>query len=89
MEKNRKFKILSIVLLVMAIAGMTLGFAAFSTTLSISSSASVTPNRDSFGVKFFLGLNNWEAKFNPNFSHLLFKNCFDSLKLSYIKSIIL
>ena len=52
MEKQRQIKILSIVALVLAISAMTLGFAAFSTTLSISSSASVTPNSDSFAVKF-------------------------------------
>lgn len=50
MEKTRQIKILSIVALVVAIAGMTLGFAAFSTTLSISSSATVTPNSDDFKV---------------------------------------
>lgn len=50
MEKTRQIKILSIVALVVAIAGMTLGFAAFSTTLSISSSATVTPNSEDFNV---------------------------------------
>ena len=50
MEKTRQIKILSIVALVVAIAGMTLGFAAFSTTLSISSSATVTPNSEDFKV---------------------------------------
>ena len=52
MEHNRKIKILSIVALVLAISAMTLGFAAFSTTLNISSSASVTPNSGDFSVKF-------------------------------------
>ena len=50
MEKQRQIKILSIVALVLAISAMTLGFAAFSTTLSISSSASVTPNSEDFKV---------------------------------------
>ena len=50
MEHNRKIKILSIVALVLAISAMTLGFAAFSTTLNISSSASVTPNSGDFSV---------------------------------------
>ena len=50
MEKTRQIKLLSIVLLVIAITGMTLGFAAFSTTLSISSSATVTPNSEDFKV---------------------------------------
>lgn len=53
MEKARQVKILSIVALVIAIAGMTLGFAAFSTTLSISSSASVTPNSEDFKINVY------------------------------------
>ena len=52
MEKQRQIKILSIVALVLAISAMTLGFAAFSTTLNISSSASVTPSSANFAVKF-------------------------------------
>ena len=48
MEKGRKIKILSIIALVVSIIGMTLGFAAFSSTLTISSSASVTPNASDF-----------------------------------------
>lgn len=50
MEKNRRVKILSIIALVLAIVGMSLGFAAFSATLNISSSASVSPSSDSFKV---------------------------------------
>lgn len=52
MEKQRQVKILSIVALVLAISAMTLGFAAFSTTLNISSSASVSPSSSDFTVKF-------------------------------------
>ena len=52
MERSRKVKMLSIIALVVAIVGMSLGFAAFSTTLSISSSANVTPSSSNFGVKF-------------------------------------
>ena len=52
MEKQRQIKILSIVALVLAISAMTLGFAAFSTTLNISSSASVAPSSADFAVKF-------------------------------------
>lgn len=51
MEKNRQLKIMFIVALVLSITAMTLGFAAFSTTLNISSSATVTPNTDAFGVR--------------------------------------
>ena len=50
MEKERQVKLLSIIALVVAIAGMTLGFAAFSTTLTISSSATVTPNSEDFKI---------------------------------------
>ena len=52
MERDRKVKLLSIIALVLAIAGMSLGFAAFSSTLTISSSATVTPNSDDFSVEF-------------------------------------
>ncbi|MBQ2910090.1 MAG: hypothetical protein IJE53_04735 [Bacilli bacterium] len=55
MRKDRKIQMLSIVALVLAITGMSLGFAAFSSTLSISSSATVTPNSDDFSITF-LGL---------------------------------
>lgn len=53
MEKARQVKILSIVALVVAIAGMTLGFAAFSTTLNISSSANVTPSSEDFKIRVY------------------------------------
>lgn len=49
--KNNRKEIVLVALLV-AIAGMSLGFAAFSSTLSISSSASVTPNSNDFKVVF-------------------------------------
>ena len=52
MEKQRHIKILSIIALVVAIAGMSLGFAAFSATLNISSSATVTPDSSNFKVTF-------------------------------------
>ena len=53
MRNDRKIKILSIVALVLAITGMSLGFAAFSSTLTISSSATVTPNSDDFKIKVY------------------------------------
>lgn len=56
MEKQRQIKIMSIVALVLAICALTLGYAAFSTTLNISSSASVSPNSDDFKVRF-VGIN--------------------------------
>lgn len=52
MEKARKQKFIIMIALMVAIASMSLGFAAFSSTLNISSSASVTPNSDDFKVVF-------------------------------------
>ena len=52
MEHNRKQKLLMIIALVVGIASLSIGFAAFSTTLNISSSASVSPSSDTFKVKF-------------------------------------
>ena len=51
MKKSRSIKIMSIIVLVIAIFGMSLGFAAFSTTLNISSSAIVAPNEDDFSIE--------------------------------------
>lgn len=53
MKNTRQTKLLVIIALVLAITGMTLGFAAFSSTLSISSSASVTPNSNDFKIKIY------------------------------------
>lgn len=52
MYKTRKQKLFMIIALVAGIVSLSIGFAAFSTTLNISSSASVNPNSDSFKVKF-------------------------------------
>ena len=52
MEHNRKQKLLMIVALVLGIASLSVGFAAFSVSLNISSSANVTPSSDTFSVKF-------------------------------------
>ncbi len=43
MEKDRSFKIIALVALVIAIVGLSFGYAAWSTTLTISGSAKVTP----------------------------------------------
>ena len=53
MRKDRKFKVLSIVALVLVLLGMSLGFAAFSATLNISSSATVSPNSDDFKMVMY------------------------------------
>ena len=52
MKRTKKQKMLMIIALIVSIASLSIGFAAFSSTLTISSSASVTPNRDTFEVKF-------------------------------------
>ena len=71
MEKERHIKILSIIALVLAIAGMSLGFAAFSSTLTISSSATVTPNSDDLLIKVYgfnqpISLNDMREGFDPS-----------------------
>lgn len=53
MSRSRKIKILTIVALVIAIASMSLGFAAFSAALNISSSATVSPNSSDFKMKMY------------------------------------
>lgn len=52
MRRDRNGKILAIVALCVAIFGLTIGFAAFSNTLTISSSATVSPNSTAFNVDF-------------------------------------
>lgn len=66
MERDRKIRMLSIVALVLAITGMSLGFAAFSSTLTISSSATVTPNSDDFKIKVY-GYNEKKGFWNSCF----------------------
>lgn len=53
MEKEKNTKILSIVALFIAALCLTVGFAAFSNTLTISSSATVTPNKEDFNFKIY------------------------------------
>jgi len=52
MEKNRGFKALSIIALLIGLVGLTLGFAAFSNTLTIRSSADIKPVATTFNVDF-------------------------------------
>lgn len=52
MEKDRGTKIIAIVALCVAVIGLSVGFAAFSNTLTISSSASVSPTATDFDVNF-------------------------------------
>lgn len=53
MSGSRRIKILTIVALIIAIASMSLGFAAFSASLNISSSAAVAPNSSDFKMKIY------------------------------------
>ena len=52
MGREKNSKILAIVALCVAIFGLAIGFAAFSNTLTISSSATVSPDSSSFNVDF-------------------------------------
>ena len=49
---NKSYKIISLVALILAVIGVTLGYAAFSSTLTISSSAEVRPDPSTFNVDF-------------------------------------
>ena len=51
MEKDRSVKVISIFALVIAITGMSLGFAAFSASLDLASNAFVSPDSATFNVK--------------------------------------
>lgn len=53
MSSYRKTQVITIVALVIAIVTLGVGFAAFSTTLNISSSASVSPSSDNFFIGFY------------------------------------
>lgn len=50
MNRNRQTKLIAIIALTLSVCGMTLGFAAFSATLTISSSATVNPNTEDFKI---------------------------------------
>jgi len=52
MEKERNSKVMAVVALCIGVVGISLGFAAFSRTLTISSGATVKPSADTFKVYF-------------------------------------
>ena len=52
MHYRRKQQLTIILVLAVAIASLSVGFAAFSATLNISSSATITPNSENFSVVF-------------------------------------
>lgn len=53
MKSKRNEKLLAILALCVAVVGLTLGFAAFSNSLTISSSATVTPDASDFKLKMY------------------------------------
>lgn len=63
MEKDRRARIIAIAALLVGIVGLSLGFAAFSNTLTIKSSAEVTPDDSVFNVDFSSSSSSVEA--NP------------------------
>lgn len=52
MERERSTKIIAIIALCVAVVGLSVGFAAFSNNLTISSSAHVSPDPEDFDVNF-------------------------------------
>ena len=50
--ENKNSKVIAIAALLVAVVGLSIGFAAFSNTLKISSGATVTPDSDTFKVRF-------------------------------------
>lgn len=52
MGDNKGYKILAVLALVVGVVGVTLGYAAFSNTLTITSSAEVHPDASKFNVDF-------------------------------------
>mgnify|MGYP004455675777 FL=1 len=52
MEKNRKVQVIAVFALVIAIVGLSIGFAAFSSVLNIQTSANVKPDSSTMNVDF-------------------------------------
>lgn len=52
MEKSRKAKKSILIILLLLVVGLSIGFAAFTSNLTIKSSATVTPNPNTFKVVF-------------------------------------
>ena len=50
MERQRKYKMFSIIALMIAVVGLSVAFAAFSKVLTINASATITPNEEDFKV---------------------------------------
>ena len=52
-DKEKQSKLVAILALCVSVVGLTLGFAAFSNTLTISSSATVSPNESDFNINVY------------------------------------
>lgn len=52
MNYNKSYRIIALAALVLGVLGVSLGYAAFSNTLTISSSSNVNPDESSFNVDF-------------------------------------
>ncbi len=52
MGRDRNSKVIAVVALIVAVVGLGIGFAAFTSTLTISANATVTPSGDAFKVVF-------------------------------------
>jgi hypothetical protein len=62
MEKERGSKLIAVIALVLAVAGLSIGFAAFSSTLNITTNSNVSVSGD-----------NWDVGFSPNGSTMAAK----------------
>jgi hypothetical protein len=52
MSENKGYKIIALVALLLGVVGVTLGYAAFSSTLTVKSTAEVKPDSNTFNVDF-------------------------------------
>lgn len=53
MENNKGFRVMSVVALAVAVVGLSLGFAAFTTSLTINANATVTPSGSTFSGRVY------------------------------------
>ncbi len=81
MENKRQTKTLTIVALALTLVALTVGFAAFSQSLTISSDATVTPNEEDFKITIY-GMKDAESA-NDFGTHLEFRDELFSTTVSY------
>ena len=83
MEKQRRFKVFSIVALMFAVVALSVGFAAFQKVLNISSSADVSlPSEDNFNIELY-GVIDKDALNNLNSSNLDFSRLSKEKSFAY------